>query len=84
MKRRDFLKAGLIGALALWGLKNMGEAQAAGAAPAGVTLPQGRKVDIHAHAILPSFVRGLEKLGIDPVAQVVGGGASCLYGGGGS
>ena len=69
MKRRDFLKAGLIGTLALWGLKGMEEAQAVRAAPGVVALPPGRKVDIHAHAILPSFIRGLEKLGIDPARE---------------
>lgn len=34
-----------------------------------VVLPKGRKVDFHAHAILPSYVRGMVKLSIDPVAE---------------
>ena len=32
-------------------------------------LPAGRKIDVHAHAILPSFVQGLKKLGIDAAAE---------------
>ena len=42
-------------------------AETSGSKP--VILPQGRKVDFHAHAILPSYVRSMVKLSIDPVAE---------------
>ena len=67
MKRRDFLKAGIGGAFALWGLGAMQEKMAMAASRE--TLPAGRKIDVHAHAILPSFVQGLKKLGIDAAAE---------------
>ena len=67
MKRRDFLKAGIGGAFALWGLGAMQEKTAMAAGREA--LPAGRKIDVHAHAILPSFVQGLKKLGVDAAAE---------------
>lgn len=32
-------------------------------------LPKGRKVDFHCHAILPSYIRGMERLGIDSARE---------------
>ena len=69
MKRRDFLKAGIGGAFALWGLAGAVQKEKAWAAKGRESLPRGRKIDIHAHAILPSFVQGLKKLGIDAAAE---------------
>ena len=69
MKRRDFLKAGIGGAFALWGLAGAVQKERAWAAKGRESLPRGRKIDIHAHAILPSFVQGLKKLGIDAAAE---------------
>ena len=69
MKRRDFLKAGIGGAFTLWGITNALQEEKALAAKGREPLPQGRKVDMHAHAILPSFVQGLKKLGIDAAAE---------------
>ena len=69
MKRRDFLKAGVGGALALWGLAEKVQEQTVLAAAGREQMPAGRKIDIHAHAILPCFVQGLKKLGIDPAAE---------------
>ena len=68
MKRRDFLKAGIGGAFALWGLGDAMQEKTAMAA-GREALPAGRKIDVHAHAILPSFVQGLKKLGIDAAAE---------------
>ena len=68
MKRRDFLKAGIGGAFALWGLGAAMQEKTAMAA-GREALPAGRKIDVHAHAILPSFVQGLKKLGIDAAAE---------------
>ena len=69
MKRRDFLKAGIGGAFTLWGLAGAMQEAKAWAAKGRESLPRGRKIDIHAHAILPSFVQGLKKLGIDAAAE---------------
>ncbi|MBR6342310.1 MAG: amidohydrolase [Selenomonadaceae bacterium] len=69
MKRREFLKAGALGAIAMLGMGAVWDSKAC-AAPAGeVKLPAGRKIDIHAHAMLPAYLDGLKKLGIDPVAE---------------
>ena len=75
MNRRDFLKMGGLGALSLLALGTMagGEAMAAtqdkGKSVQTIHLPDGKKVDFHSHAILPSYVNGMKKLGIDPVAE---------------
>jgi len=69
VKRRDFLKAGIGGAFALWGLAGAVQKERAWAAKGRESLPRGRKIDIHAHAILPSFVQGLKKLGIDAATE---------------
>ena len=61
MKRRDFLKlGGVAAASALWGRF-----------PSMATAAQmsGRRVDFHAHAILPSYANGLKRLGIDAAAE---------------
>ena len=76
MNRRDFLKMGGMGALSLL-VMGVAEAGDAGRAMAAnetprkqpIKLPVGRKVDFHRHAILPSYIRGMEELGIDPVAE---------------
>ena len=34
-----------------------------------VSFPSGRKIDFHCHAILPAYIRGMEKLGIDAAAE---------------
>lgn len=57
VKRRDFLKAGIGGAFTLWGITNALQEEKALAANGREPLPQGRKVDMHAHAILPSPAR---------------------------
>lgn len=44
-------------------------AKAAGTKQAALTFPTGRKVDVHSHAILPAYTRGMEEMGIDPVAE---------------
>ena len=60
MKRRDFLKlSGVAAASALLG--QFPTLEAAGKA--------GRRVDFHAHAILPSYADGLKRLGIDAAAE---------------
>ncbi len=54
MKRREFLKAGALGAIAMLGMGAVWDSKAC-AVPAGeVKLPAGRKIDIHAHAMLPA------------------------------
>ena len=63
------MKAGIGGAFTLWGITNALQEEKALAAKGREPLPQGRKVDMHAHAILPSFVQGLKKLGIDAAAE---------------
>jgi len=73
MNRRDFLKFSGMGALALL----TGSYETVEAEPERKTavtggrkhLPDGRKVDFHCHAILPSYIKGMERLGIDPVAE---------------
>ncbi len=74
MNRRDFLKIGGLGVLSLIGAAAGGNANRAEAKPVkhentGPSLPTGRKVDIHSHAILPAYIRGMEALDIDPVAE---------------
>lgn len=61
MKRRDFLKlSGVAAASALLGrFPSMASAERM----------SGRRVDFHAHAMLPSYVDGLKRLGIDVVAE---------------
>lgn len=62
MKRRDFLKlSGVAAASALLG-RFPSMASAAGE-------KAGRRVDFHAHAILPSYADGLKRLGIDAAAE---------------
>lgn len=75
MNRRDFLKMGGLGALSLLAMGTMagGEAMAAspdkGKSVQAIKFPEGKKVDFHCHAILPSYVNGMKELGIDPVAE---------------
>ncbi|MBQ7498559.1 MAG: amidohydrolase family protein [Selenomonas sp.] len=69
MKRRDFLKVGALSALALLGIGEVWRSEAYGASAGAVKLPSGRKIDIHAHAMLPAYIEGLKKLGIDPLAE---------------
>ena len=69
MKRRDFLKVGALSALALLGMGEVWQSDAYGASVRAVNLPSGRKIDIHAHAMLPAYLEGLKKLGIDPLAE---------------
>ena len=72
MNRRDFLKLTGVGMLSVLAgeagkiasakesLQNMNKA---------IEWPTGRKIDFHCHAILPAYIRGMEKLGIDSVAE---------------
>ena len=69
MKRRDFLKVGALSALALLGMGEVWRSDAQAASAGAVKLPSGRKIDIHAHAMLPAYTEGLKKLGIDPLAE---------------
>lgn len=69
MKRRDFLKVGALSAFALLGMGEVWRSDAHAASAGKVKLPSGRKVDIHAHAMLPAYIEGLKKLGIDPLAE---------------
>lgn len=69
MKRRDFLKVGALSAFALLGMGEVWRSDAYGASAGAVKLPSGRKIDIHAHAMLPAYIEGLKKLGIDPLAE---------------
>lgn len=69
MNRRDFLKAGAFGALAMLGIGKVWDSKAYAAPTGEVKLPSGRKIDIHAHAMLPAYIDGLKKLGIDPMAE---------------
>ncbi|MBR2215739.1 MAG: amidohydrolase [Selenomonadaceae bacterium] len=76
MKRRDFLKLGGMGAFSLLAMGVLAAGEIPGAMAAdrriakqAVRLPLGRKVDFHSHAILPSYIKGMEELGIDPVAE---------------
>ena len=69
MKRRDFLKVGALSALALLGMGEVWRSEAQSASAGAVKLPSGRKIDIHAHAMLPAYTEGLKKLGIDPLAE---------------
>ena len=34
-----------------------------------ISFPSGKKIDFHCHAILPAYIRGMEKLGIDSAAE---------------
>ncbi|SHK79551.1 Predicted metal-dependent hydrolase, TIM-barrel fold [Selenomonas ruminantium] len=68
MKRRDFLKVSALGALALLGTGG-GLLETAAASPQEVRLPRGRKIDMHAHAMLPSYLEGLKELGIDAALE---------------
>ena len=63
MNRRDFLKLGGVGALSV--MMGYFPARAAGS---GLLSP-GRRIDFHAHAILPSYAEGLRRLGIDAKAE---------------
>lgn len=67
MNRRDFLKTGALGVLALMGAGGLMETISA--SPREVKLPHGRKIDIHAHAMLPSYIEGLKELGIDAAVE---------------
>ena len=60
MNRRAFLK--LTGAAAASALLGRFPSMASAAKMSG------RRVDFHAHAMLPSYVDGLKRLGIDVVA----------------
>ncbi|MBQ7516323.1 MAG: amidohydrolase [Schwartzia sp.] len=65
MERREFLKLGFMGALSAWLGHFPARAEAAGAG----LFPSGRRIDFHAHAILPSYAEGLRRLGIDALAE---------------
>ena len=60
MKRRDFLKLGGVAAASAL----LGRFPTTAAAQTS-----GRRVDFHAHAMLPSYVDGLKRLGIDVAAE---------------
>ena len=68
MKRRDFLKISGLGVMSLLAGSWLGEHPASAGARTD-SRGAGRKVDIHAHAILPAYVQGLARLGIDPAAE---------------
>ena len=77
MNRREFLKIVSLGALTMLAggygrtlAKDSGKDEGKGMTFAG--LSKGRKVDFHSHAILPSYIHGMEKLGIDSVADELG------------
>ena len=59
MKRRDFLKFIGVGAIAM----TLGNFETS------IARRKHRRIDFHAHAILPSYINGLKKLGIDAVAE---------------
>ena len=59
MKRRDFLKFIGVGAIAM----TLGNFETS------LARRKHRRIDFHAHAILPSYINGLKKLGIDAVAE---------------
>ena len=74
MNRREFLKIGSLGALTMLAggygrtlAKDSGTDE--GKENVVANLPKGRKVDFHSHAILPSYIHGMKKLGIDPAAE---------------
>lgn len=66
-----------VGALSLLAMGTMagGEALAAssdkGKRVQTIKLPEGKKVDFHSHAILPSYINGMKELGIEPVQRKV-------------
>ena len=62
MNRREFLKLTCTGVAAM-ALGNFATVNAA------EKISVGRKIDFHAHAILPAYVEGLKKLGIDAQAE---------------
>ena len=67
MNRRDFLKMGGACALAMLGGKRaLADSGAKGNAYASETV---EAIDFHAHAILPAYIDGLKKLGIDAAAE---------------
>ena len=73
MNRREFLKAGGLGMLTmLAGGYGMSEAKPKNSTvmeTESTRLPEGRKVDFHCHAILPSYINGLKRLGIDSALE---------------
>ena len=71
MNRREFLQVGGLSMLTvLAGNYEQVNAESPENKIGGsVGLPPGRKVDFHCHAILPSYVQGMERLGIDSAAE---------------
>ena len=80
MKRRDFLKAGIGGAFALWGLAGAMQEAKAWAAKGRESLPRGRKIDIHAGA-LSAYPSGGSALRLFPALyETAGQGDVCHAG----
>jgi len=73
MNRRDFLKLFGLGTLSVLAGGEYKTANANEQLMYGnnttVSFPSEKKIDFHCHAILPSYIRGMEKLGIDSAAE---------------
>ena len=65
MERREFLKFGGMAAVSAL----LGHFPVRASAADDGFFPSGRRVDFHAHAILPSYAEGLRRLGIDAKAE---------------
>ena len=72
MNRRDFLKltgVGMLSVLAGGGYEVTSAKESRRNEDRAIGLPPGGGIDFHCHAILPAYIRGMEKLGIDPAAE---------------
>lgn len=73
MNRREFLKLFGAGTLSMLAGESVASAKGENKRMDGtntvIDFPTERKIDFHCHAILPSYIRGMERLGIDSAAE---------------